>query len=574
MAGDYQVVSAQFVAEASSILERQVVDFVVANAESCNGQLLTELAAHDLARATAFLADSVQVERLINEYSSRHVFSVLNDRIAPNDLLDFVHSILSPRIAVRYAICGIEVQLKLGPRKRIKCGLLDLSNRGMAILMSADQGLLLPDTVVTSLRLIRGTRALFDGGAAVVRHVELLRNPEMLAGVSLGYKVGLEFRGDRVVKSEESEKLIEQPIRILAIIRDGLRNSQLSLSPVDLVRHAKSGPLEAIDRTADVIRIGGAPPQGLTIGDVVRANFEHTGTNYSFFSSIVETSTNDGTGYGIKVPRALRAIRQRRSPRIEPPESQSIMVDVESPFDDSFAERPVLNITASGLAFPISEKTDLYPVGTRLRKLLLRFPSQPDIAVSGVVRTLRPTQGTEHVDQAVCGVEFDRLSATERAKIAGAITQCNQPSLRDGTGTPFRKLWDFFLKTGFLYPEKLHSIDVSAVEETLSRLLAEPNEVLKTSLIVRDGAIVGHTSGFLAYSRTWTLQHLATMPTGKAQLTYGRLINLAVANYLNQIPSIEWIRVWYRPNNVWPMRVFGTFAKEIADRTLSNHVTL
>jgi hypothetical protein len=88
---------------------------------------------------------------------------------------------------------------------------------------------------------------------------------------------------------------------------------------------------------------------------------------------------------------------------------------------------------------------------------------------------------------------------------------------------------------------------------------------LKTSLVVKDERIEGHASGLRAYRNTWILQHLAALATGKSMMTRGRMLNLAVIEYLEQLPGIEWVKIWFRPTNRWPARVFGGFAKKLAD---------
>ena len=566
---EYRALAARDVDEALSLLDEEPIFFVLAGAEYCDVRLLTALAARQLASATAFLADSTQVERLITEYSSQHVFSVLHDQISPSDLVTFLHSILAPRMAPRHEARDVEVWLNWGPKRRVKYALLDISNRGLAMLVAADQGLLLPDTHIPSLRLVRRKRLLLSGMSAIVRHVELLGNYAGQSNTALVYKLGLEFLGATPPVKGEFDKIVVEPIRILSLIRNGLSDAHLNVRHADFPRHAQPAPLLGLDLERETLRVGGQPPAGLTVGDVVRANFEYMGTNYSFLSSIVELRA-ENSSYAIKAPRAIRAIRQRRSARIQPPTNESICADIKSPYDGSTVTRPVLDITTSGVAFAISERTELFPVGTHLEKLRLRFPTQPTIVVSGVVRSLRTAHefGAEH--QAICGVEFKELDATTRAKLADTIVQCGQPHLKDGAGTPFAVLWAFLIRARFLYPEKLRRINVPEVEVTLTQLLDKTNDALKTSLLEKDGEIIGHASAVLAYRQTWFLQHLATISTGKTMFTSGRLLNLAVIRYLEQIPGIEFVKIWFRPNNRWPVRVFGTFAKRVGDPRLSH----
>ena len=147
---------------------------------------------------------------------------------------------------------------------------------------------------------------------------------------------------------------------------------------------------------------------------------------------------------------------------------------------------------------------------------------------------------------------------TEQARIADAIVHAGQPELRDGTGTPFDVLWAFLKESRFLYPEKLDSIRVPEVEATMTKLLGQPNDLPKTSLVVDADRIQGHVSGVRAYRHTWVMQHLAaglTRARPRPQPGDHRIPRAA--------PGIEWIKIWYRPANRWPTRAFSAFARKL-----------
>jgi hypothetical protein len=146
------------------------------------------------------------------------------------------------------------------------------------------------------------------------------------------------------------------------------------------------------------------------------------------------------------------------------------------------------------------------------------------------------------------------------------------PELRDGTGTPVTTLWEFLLRTGFLYREKLAPLDVAASQSAWAALLRSHNDVSKSCLLARDGSICAHVSGVRAYRRTWMLQHLAALPDSSSPIGLGRTISVAMIRLLAQRTDAEWAKIWYRPTNRFPARLFGSFAARIADPTLSEEV--
>jgi hypothetical protein len=479
----------------------------------------------------------------------------------------FVQSALYPREEARRTLPGIVAELTPAGRDAVPCSLLDLSNRGFAVRVDAQHELLLPGTRITRVALYRDRECLIDEVAATVRYVEMLA-PGAAEGVA--YKVGLELRAPQPQPSERADSVLTEPTRVLSLLREGLSRGPLTVRLADsrdlvsLARHAR------VDAKEGIVVAGDAGPVVLP-GDVVDCHFEFAGSSYAFVASVLRTDSGAlAASYALRVPRALRVVRQRRSVRIRPGDDGPVLVAPTSPFTGRLTARRAVNITASGAAFAISGDDELLPIGTRIPRLTLRFPDGTELSCPASVRTL--VSGKDP-SEAICGVEFTGLTRSERARLADSIVNAARPELRDGTGADFQSLWDFFLDTRFLYPEKLAKIDIPAVRSTMTGLLAESNDVLKTSLFVKDGRIEGHASGVHTYRKTWSLQHLAARVTGKSTMTRGRLLNLAVIEYLEQLPDIEWIKIWYRPTNRWPARVFGGYANKLADPALSHHKT-
>jgi hypothetical protein len=139
--------------------------------------------------------------------------------------------------------------------------------------------------------------------------------------------------------------------------------------------------------------------------------------------------------------------------------------------------------------------------------------------------------------------------------------------IRSGLQTPPQAIWDLLLDTGFLYPEKLAAMPVAAVRETLATLLASPSDLFKVSLAVKDERIAGHVSCVRVYAQTWLCQHLAASNGGKSALTAGRRLCVAMLEELEAEPTAEWTKIRWRPDNAWPAREFGGYARTASDRT-------
>jgi hypothetical protein len=128
-------------------------------------------------------------------------------------------------------------------------------------------------------------------------------------------------------------------------------------------------------------------------------------------------------------------------------------------------------------------------------------------------------------------------------------------------------LWEFFFDTDFIYPKKYKMIQSSRdnFRDIYRRLYEEESGIAKHFTYQINGRIYGHVSMLRAYERAWMVHHHAARPMG------GRPIGLIVLKQLfyylldfNRFPSanLDYVIAYYRPENKFPARVFGGFAKD------------
>jgi hypothetical protein len=399
-----------------------------------------------------------------------------------------------------------------------------------------------------------------------VRYVETLA-PGL--GDRVAYKLGLELQRPSGRRRDEMDEVVTEPARILALLQEGVPRNSFTARLADAAALlSRGGPARLVRETRTVL-VESDPAMDVGVGDVVEGRFDLSGKSYAFLSSVRAIDPQpSGPRLSLGLPRAVRMLKRRQSMRVRLHEGSDIVVTVTSPFTGESRPRRVLNITSSGIAFSIPAETVLLPIGTSLPRVVLRFGESFELRCSAVVRNLLVRDGD--TDEVVCGIEFEGLSENEKGRLADAIVHSGKRLLRDGTGTSFDALWGFLTESRFLYPEKVQRIDVGAVRRTLTPLLARSNSLLKTSLVANGDKIEAHASGLRAYRSTWTLQHLAALPGGKSTMTRGRMLNLAVIDYMEQLPGIEWVKIWFRPTNRWPAHVFGGFATKLADPALSS----
>jgi hypothetical protein len=155
------------------------------------------------------------------------------------------------------------------------------------------------------------------------------------------------------------------------------------------------------------------------------------------------------------------------------------------------------------------------------------------------------------------------LFGTRDLRTAAAMVEASYPGLELARNLPFNELWEFFIATKFLYPEKLARLApfMDEIKRTMNALLAANGDLLVTS-ILRDPhtALCGQVCALRTYQRTWSFQHLAGRLLPAQRLDTAARVTLALIYYAELRTEIEWFKMFFRPNNPWPSRVFGGFA--------------
>ncbi len=127
-------------------------------------------------------------------------------------------------------------------------------------------------------------------------------------------------------------------------------------------------------------------------------------------------------------------------------------------------------------------------------------------------------------------------------------------------------LWEFFFKSGFIYPKKYESLSPYKEEfkDTYRKLYQECQEIFSCLTYQRNGKIYGHNCAIKAYQRSWMIYHLAATSKGARQIGLNIMRHSHIFyDGLYRIPSIgmDYMVIYYRPNNKFPDYFFGGFCR-------------
>jgi antitoxin component of RelBE/YafQ-DinJ toxin-antitoxin module len=129
-------------------------------------------------------------------------------------------------------------------------------------------------------------------------------------------------------------------------------------------------------------------------------------------------------------------------------------------------------------------------------------------------------------------------------------------------------LLTFFFDAGFVYPKKYATLHMykERFRETYKKLYLSNPAIARHFIQLDDGAIQAHLSMIRFYENTWMLHHHAAIGQNGAGL---RVLN-QVRDYINDYRSLysshmDYLMCYFRPNNRFPNRVFGGFAKALSN---------
>jgi hypothetical protein len=462
----------------------------------------------------------------------------------------------------RHPMAGLELRCA-GAARGFE--LADLSNDGLSFYVEPDDDLdaFLPGTLLEEIALVRDGRVGLEGVTAMVRHVAV--EPTMPSAPGLPapvprYRVGCEMRErPRELGPPRRTTYIKDFALAAGLVRAALRGGGVLIEPLEGERPGTFGTRGQVDLAARSFSLTGLA-HDLTEHEVVRGQFELGGNIYRFTSSVIARLP-----LTLRLPATIEVCQDRASGRYRPSVTSPVLVELDSVLQSGSTKREVRDVSSTGLSLEIDPLIDLFPPGMHFNLVRMTIGGET-FSCRGRVRNLSRIGGRELGLR--CGIELLDLDEPTRVRLADVIMRARYPGLQDGCRVGFEDLWRFFQETAFVYPAKQTALDplMPEIRGTFEALGRRPTDLFK-SVLAADGAkLIGHVSGLRAYRRTWMSQHLAGLNGRRA----GALLNLGQAEYFGQNPDLEYFKIFFRPDNKWPARVFGGFARTVADPRLSD----
>jgi len=240
------------------------------------------------------------------------------------------------------------------------------------------------------------------------------------------------------------------------------------------------------------------------------------------------------------------------------------------PFTGKNVQLKTIDLSGSGFSVEENAGNSMLFAGLILPELELSFAHSFRITCRAQV-VYRNTSSNGEKDGVVkCGLTILDMAMDDQMKLLSLLHQTDNRNSYFNTSVDMDVLWNFFFETGFIYPEKYAFFQTNKSEvKRLYELLYNHNPGIARHFIHQEkGAILGHISMVRCYENSWLIHHHAASKKEslKAGITVLKQIS-CYANDLNHLHSahMKYLFSYFRPDNKFPNRVFGGFAKELND---------
>ena len=170
-----------------------------------------------------------------------------------------------------------------------------------------------------------------------------------------------------------------------------------------------------------------------------------------------------------------------------------------------------------------------------------------------------------------CGVAILDMDIRDHVQLLSILHQVVNQKSYVCTEVDLDELWNFFFETGFIYPEKyaFFQANKEQIKRTYAKLYGENPHIARHFIYQDRGAILGHMAMVRFYQNSWLIHHHAARKT--VSIKAGLAVLDQISQYLNELGNfyfahLQYVYCYYRPDNKFPNRVFGGFARQQRDQ--------
>jgi hypothetical protein len=227
----------------------------------------------------------------------------------------------------------------------------------------------------------------------------------------------------------------------------------------------------------------------------------------------------------------------------------------------------ISDLSGTGFSVEESEGESVLMAGMIIPELKIGFAQGLSIKCAAQVVSRNVLSAMEGEATVRCGVAILDMDIRDHVKLLSLLHQVENRRSYVCTEVDMDDLWDFFFETGFIYPGKYAHFEANKeeIKRTYARLYGENPQIARHFIYLDRGAILGHLAMVRFYQNSWLIHHHAARKS--VTIKAGLAVLDQVSHYLNELGNfyfahLRYVFCYYRPDNKFPSRVFGGFARE------------
>jgi hypothetical protein len=260
--------------------------------------------------------------------------------------------------------------------------------------------------------------------------------------------------------------------------------------------------------------------------------------------------------------RQIRRFKQKefRSTRHELIPSPNIFF--KHPFTKKNNNLKVFDVSGSGLSVEEDTYNAILFPGLIIPELEINFANNFIIKCKAQVVYKKIVDEEKENNWAKCGLAILDMELEDHGRLSAILHQAKNRSSYISNIVDLDDLWNFFFKSGFIYPKKYAFLQANKdkIKETYKKLYTQKPKIAKHFIYQDKSRILGHMAMVRFYENAWLIHHHAadrsvSRRAGVAVLDQiGRFIN--ESHRLGSI-QMNFVFCYFRPENKFPNRVFG-----------------
>jgi hypothetical protein len=241
------------------------------------------------------------------------------------------------------------------------------------------------------------------------------------------------------------------------------------------------------------------------------------------------------------------------------------------PLSDRMVSLKIIDLSGSGFAVEETEENSVLIPGKIVPELQIDFASVTAFTCKAQVVYRNTHQAADGSVSIRCGLVILDMCIQDHVRLLALLHQATDRNSYVCNRINLESLWDLFFETGFLYPQKYAFLQAhkEQFKNTYTKLYTQHPHIARHFVYQKGNEIFGHIAMVRCYENTWLIHHHAARKSvvSNAGLVVLEQLSRSIIDSRNLLSAhMHFLICYFRPDNKFPNRVFGSFAKDLANR--------